>query len=271
MISVVIPMYNSERTIVRAIESVLNQTKNDLVREIIVVNDGSNDKSKQVTISFFQEAQLKYKCIDFILINQENAGVSTARNNGVKKATSDWIAFLDSDDAWKNNKLEEDFKIISTYKNIKMVSSNMKGDGWRWFLKKNHKPFKITPQKMFYKSMAQPSTVVLDQKSFWKAGGFDTKQSHAEDGNLFMKIAFSDLSMHNPVCLIEYGDGKRGFGQEGLSGNLPAMYRGNLKNITEAYDLNMITFAQKKIFMLWAWIKYMRRIIITARMNKYDK
>ena len=90
MFTVVIPLYNKANYIEKAINSVLNQTFTEF--EIIVVNDGSTDESLE-KIGHFKDARLK-------IINQENAGVSTARNNGVKEAKYDYVAFLVADDWW---------------------------------------------------------------------------------------------------------------------------------------------------------------------------
>ena len=93
-ISAIIPSYNRISTIGRALESVLKQTYG--VSEIILVNDGSTDKTEEwVAVNF----------PDVTVIHQENQGVSAARNIGIQHATTDWIAFLDSDDVWYDEKL----------------------------------------------------------------------------------------------------------------------------------------------------------------------
>ncbi len=89
-ISVVIPLYNKRTTILRALNSVFDQTY--LPEEIIVVNDGSTDGSEQIV------ANLSHPLVK--LINQINEGVSESRNRGIAEAKGDWIAFLDADDEW---------------------------------------------------------------------------------------------------------------------------------------------------------------------------
>ena len=83
--SIIIPVYNVEKYIVKCIESVINQTYKNY--EIIIVNDGTKDKSINLIKNY-----------NITLINQKNQGLSVARNNGIKKATGDYILFLDSDD-----------------------------------------------------------------------------------------------------------------------------------------------------------------------------
>ncbi|MFZ9011987.1 MAG: glycosyltransferase family 2 protein, partial [Anaerohalosphaeraceae bacterium] len=94
-ISVVIPAYNAEKHIGRAIDSVLAQTRP--ADEVIVIDDGSSDATAEVVRSYGDK---------IMFIHQENAGASVARNTGIKAATSDWIAFLDADDEWLPNKLQ---------------------------------------------------------------------------------------------------------------------------------------------------------------------
>lgn len=95
-VSIIIPLYNKERYIERALKSVLNQKLQDF--EIIVVDDGSTDQSSTV-VKNISDPRIK-------LIQQENKGVSIARNRGVNAAVSDFITFLDADDEWCPELLE---------------------------------------------------------------------------------------------------------------------------------------------------------------------
>lgn len=90
-ISVVIPLYNKVRHVLRALESVRNQTHRDF--EVIVVDDGSSDGGGAV-VQGMADPRIR-------LISQDNAGVSAARNRGIREASADWIAFLDADDEWR--------------------------------------------------------------------------------------------------------------------------------------------------------------------------
>ena len=91
LISVVIPLYNKEKTIVHTLSTVMSQTYKCF--EVIVVNDGSSDNSVQLINDNFSDSRIR-------IISQENSGVSVARNKGVEEAKGDWIAFLDADDEW---------------------------------------------------------------------------------------------------------------------------------------------------------------------------
>lgn len=113
MFSVVIPLYNKEKYILRAVESVLSQSFTNF--ELIIVDDGSVDDSLKA-IKNISDSRLK-------IIKQANQGVGSARNKGMTKAKYDWIALLDADDAWSINHLKELDKIISTCPSVGMVAS----------------------------------------------------------------------------------------------------------------------------------------------------
>jgi glycosyltransferase involved in cell wall biosynthesis len=95
-ISVVVPAYNAERTILETIASVQQQTFSDF--ELIVINDGSTDGTLE-QLNTVKDPRLK-------VFSYENGGISVARNRGIAQATGEFIAFLDADDLWTPDKLE---------------------------------------------------------------------------------------------------------------------------------------------------------------------
>ena len=104
MISVVIPAYNVEQYIEKCMDSVLCQTYRDL--EVIVVDDGSTDNSAKLIEKYISDKRVKY-------INQENAGVSAARNNGIKASTGEFLTFVDSDDYLELDMYEKLYSALS--------------------------------------------------------------------------------------------------------------------------------------------------------------
>jgi glycosyltransferase involved in cell wall biosynthesis len=113
LISVIIPTYNRARFVVKAIDSVLNQKFTDY--EIIVIDDGSTDDTQTVLVPYSNNIRYIY---------QENAGVSAARNTGIKKASGEWISFLDSDDEWKEDYLSTQMAQIKQYPNALIYMTN---------------------------------------------------------------------------------------------------------------------------------------------------
>lgn len=115
LVSIIIPTYNREKTIKRSVESVLQQTWDNI--EVIVVDDGSTDKTKSI-ISQIQDKRLKYYKI-------KNSGACAARNYGIKRANGQYIAFQDSDDYWYENKIEKQIWAINEY-DVDIVACRMK-------------------------------------------------------------------------------------------------------------------------------------------------
>ena len=97
LVSVIIPLYNKERTVARAVESVLNQSYREI--ELLIVDDGSTDKSCEIVAEKFDDSRLK-------IIHQKNSGPGCARNRGIKEAKGQFVAFLDADDCWYEDNLK---------------------------------------------------------------------------------------------------------------------------------------------------------------------
>ena len=110
LISFIIPVYNVEKYIKRCIESVLNQSYDNI--EIIVVNDGSKDNSKRIIEEMLSESK------KIVLINKENGGVSSARTEGLKHAQGEFILFIDSDDYLENDYAEYFYNLINQEEQI---------------------------------------------------------------------------------------------------------------------------------------------------------
>ena len=113
--SIIIPVYNGEKYIKYALDSCVNQSYNDI--EIIVIDDGSTDKTSEI-VKQYQE-----KHNNLLLIEQENAGVSCARNKGLENASGEWICFLDADDELFTDAVES-LLVISRMHNADIVVGN---------------------------------------------------------------------------------------------------------------------------------------------------
>lgn len=117
-VSVIVPLYNTEKYCKKCIESILNQTLEDI--EIIIVNDGSTDNSKDVALPFVKKYKEKVKYIE-----KENGGLSSARNAGLKIATGDYVGFVDSDDYIDNTMYEKMYR-LAVDNNLDLVECNFK-------------------------------------------------------------------------------------------------------------------------------------------------
>lgn len=116
MISIILPTFNNERTIADSIRSILNQTFSDF--ELIIINDFSNDKTKEIIFSF-NDPRIIY------LENERNLGGAESRNKGLEKAKGDFIAMMDGDDIAIHERLEIQLNYLKNNPNIDLVASNI--------------------------------------------------------------------------------------------------------------------------------------------------
>lgn len=186
MISVVIPLYNKELSVGRTILSVLAQTYQKF--EIIVVNDGSTDKSYD-EVRKIEDTRIR-------IISQKNSGVSKTRNTGVNEAKFDYIALLDADDLWEPTFLEEMISLIRDFPEASLFGSswyNLQKDGskstfiygyplgYRGYID-NY--FDITT----YNTLFNSSSVIIEKKSFLEVGMFDETICVGEDLDLWLRF-----------------------------------------------------------------------------------
>lgn len=258
MISVIIPMYNAEKTIIASLNSVINQSYKENI-EIIVVNDGSKDNGQKVVEQFV----INNPTYQITLINKENGGVSKARNTGMKLAKGDWIALLDSDDEWLLNKLEKQIEVLDQNPEIDFLGTNRNDEVFNTFLcKKMYLITKISPKLLLVKNFFPTPTVIFKRIILTDIGFFDENQKYAEEGNYFIRIAQKYNSFLLNESLVITGGGKDHFGHSGLSGNLKEMEKGELKNLNDALNLKIINIFEFVILVFYSILKYIRRLVI---------
>ncbi len=256
--SIIIPAYNSEATIIRALESIRKQTAIEQIMEVIVVNDGSKDNTAKL-VNEYKEQNPKFP---LILINKINGGVSTARNAGLKIAKGSWIALLDADDEWNSNKLQRQFDIIRKNPEIDFLGGNHVDRDIKILWKKITHLYSPTVNELCIKMFPQTSTVVFKRKIYDTIGGYDETRKYCEDGQFFLKICEHYQYYYLPEKLITFDAGRRGFGISGLSGNLKEMQRGLMDNFKELYERHSIGLAFYLFIVIFSKLKYIRRILI---------
>ncbi len=262
-ISTIIPLYNAKDTIKSTIESVLNQTYTGPI-EIIVVNDGSTDGCEKIVEDMI-ETNKTNKIIK--LINKKNGGVSSARNRGIKEATGEWIALLDSDDIWLPEKLEKQFKEIEKNPDIQFIGTNRNNESYPFFGKKKHHLYTLNAKEIILKWWPSTPTVMFKRNIFFEVGGYDESLKGAEDGDFWLRCANKYQIYVLSEFLVETGHGKRSFGQSGLSANMPKMYQGEILALKGTKKRKQINWFEYVVFYLWLTFKYYRRLLI-VRMSK---
>lgn len=196
-VSVIMPAYNAQNYIKEAIESVLNQTMGDL--ELLVLDDGSKDN----TVAIAKELERKDARVR-VLINEKNMGVARTRNRGIDMSKGEYIAFLDSDDVWRKEKLEKQIALAQTtgadiiYSSYALVSENGK---------RKYNDF-IVPATTSFKEMLRCnvlgcSTVLLSKKAK-ENHRFSTEYYH-EDYVLWLALMQDGFKAAGVTeCLVDY-------------------------------------------------------------------
>ena len=230
LVSVIIPAYNAEKSIGDALDSVFAQTYRPI--EVIVVDDGSTDKTAEVVKKY---QKLNAHNVNLTYMYQQNSGPSKARNIGIRKAHGEYIAFLDADDHWMQEKLDKQVQIFNRDPNVDIVFSDVKVERFKngkmqeflYFKKQGlderffgHEFLVVDPFKKLLKInfMLTPS-VVLKKSCFSKGILFNEKRLYAEDWELWLIMSlYYNFAYVNETCVyVKSMD-------DGLSSNDQEMY-----------------------------------------------
>lgn len=226
-VSVIIPTYNREHLIGRAIQSVLNQTYQDF--EIIVVDDASTDNTQEVVKSF-NDLRIRY------IRHEKNRGGSAARNTGIRAARGEYIAFLDSDDEWLPEKLAEQIRVFHQDPECGVVYTDILvvyPDGCE--LQRRAPKIKGS---MFHKLLeanvvGTTSSVLVRRDCFDKVGLFNEELASCQDWDMWIRLARLFVFRKVNIPLVKYT-----WGHEQISKNSEAVCRGR-EAIMKMYDVDI--------------------------------
>ena len=232
-ISVVIPTLNRCHTLHRAIDSILKQTSS--VNEIIIVDNGSTDGTRDMIQSNF--AMVTY-------VTELKRGVSAARNKGISIANGQWIAFLDSDDAWLPAKLEQQLKAYDDNKNIRLIHTDE-----IWYRKGKHvnqmKKHKKRGGNIFEYCLPlcciSPSSVLLHKDLVKDVGLFDENLPACEDYDMWLRITAKEpvLYVDEPLT-VKYGGH-----EDQLSSKYWGMDRFRIQSLEKILTNKLLTSSQE--------------------------
>jgi glycosyltransferase involved in cell wall biosynthesis len=201
-ISAIIPAYNSGEFLPDAVDSIRRQTL--AVAEIIIVDDGSTDATAEIAARLGPGV---------VYLHQPNAGPSVARNTGIFAARSEWVAFLDADDRWTPEKLEQQWAVLARRPELALVASDMAETdaGGRilvesmlakhrlrdFFAELDGRPVPRALARLLEKNFIPTGTVLARRGAVLAAGGFDARLRFGEDLELWCRIA----ARHPIACL----------------------------------------------------------------------
>ena len=193
LVSIIVPVYNVEKYLEKCLKTILRQTYDNI--EIILINDGSTDKSKQICEKFAK------KDSRIVLINQENKGVSYARNVGIKKARGKYITFVDSDD-WVENEFietlynnikEEQVDVVRCqyYKNTDTEQVSVEEQSFSKSYSSKEIKKEIIPDLITGKRMAYIYLLLIKKEIVNKVNKFNEKLYVMEDTSFYIDLLFT--------------------------------------------------------------------------------
>ena len=200
-ISVVIPTYNSADFIGEAIESALNQSLKPF--EIIVIDDGSTDNTREVLKKYNKNISYYY---------QSNHGSGKARNKGIKEAKGEYIAFLDSDDFWDINHLDNLFSVLINNPGSALSYCGKKWVGKKGNLLKNSYIQNEFPSGWIFSNLikgnyiSSSSVVLIKKKVLYDVGFFDENKNmrNAQDYQLWLRVSARHPIASSPKKTVNY-------------------------------------------------------------------
>jgi glycosyltransferase involved in cell wall biosynthesis len=198
-ISVVIPAFNASKHIAETIHSVLRQTLP--ADEVLVIDDGSTDNTGAIAASFGSPVRV---------VRTPNSKLPAARNRGVQEAKGEWIAFVDADDLWEDNKLERQTQELSLHPEADLCYTG------RILLVESpgstvlRDVIKVPPagaiaEEMLHTNKFPPSCVVIRRSTFLAVGGHDTSFTYVEDWDLWLRLLKAGVKFVDcPEPLLRY-------------------------------------------------------------------
>ncbi|WP_134704986.1 glycosyltransferase [Ammoniphilus sp. YIM 78166] len=197
-VSVIIPVYNHEKFIAETIDSVLDQSHRNT--EIIVVNDGSTDGTKEVLHGYKDK---------ILMIEQANAGPSAARNHGLRKATGKFICFLDSDDKFYPSKLERQLQVFRRVQKVGLVHAGAtvtktNNQFWYRYIPRPFHSHKQQIVELLRSNHIVCSTVMVRRELFSRVGYFNESYPRHQDYDMWLRLLAHCPFGSVPEALILY-------------------------------------------------------------------
>ena len=284
-LSVVIPFYNSNRTARESISSVFSEIENlyqdkklakifsleDTVSEIICCNDGAVDGTAEyldgISNADFSDENTSF--IELKVMHLKNGGAASARNAGLNVCRGEYIAFNDSDDMWLKDSLVKRLSILSEEPNADLITANHERESQKLpklaKAKSHVNLFYISIKDELYKNYYTTQNSILKRRIIDSGIRFKEGMRYSEEVYFFIQI----VSKYKCIFLNEKMSrsvmSKERFGESGLSGNLRAMEKGELRSLKLAYNELYITHGQYVSAAIFSVLKYFRRILIVAK------
>lgn len=259
-ITAIVPCFNNELSIERAIDSIYNQTWQPA--KVIIIDDCSTDSSKLKIKNLARKYGENWITSIFL---DKNKGAANARNTGWDLATTDYIAFLDADDTWHEKKIEIQLSWMQKNAHVDLTGhaiafkENKNTDN---FKKNDFK--KISKKYLLLKNFFPTPTVILKRDI---PNRFNSLKRYSEDYLLWLEIAFNDYNCYfskNYLANVY----KPLYGFSGLSSHLKLMQIEELRNFKHLKNKKLISKTDYLLFTFLSKLKYIKRLTVTKLKSK---
>lgn len=234
--------------------------------ELILIDDGSGDETR----ALITQLQSRYNAgwIQLVLLDV-NAGVASARNAGWDQAIGEFVAFLDSDDAWHPQKIELQYRFMSSatdvsisgHGRVQVNDSQEVGDAGK------AKFQKVTPLHVFLKNPFAPSTFMVRRELGLR---FLSGRRHMEDHYFLMQLSIMGFGIANARAPLVYIF-KSIFGDAGLSADMLQMQRSELENYRLIGRAGNISYVTVVLLQTYSWLKFFRRYLIVRIRDSFSR
>ncbi len=258
-ISVIIPAYNAESTILETIASVQKQTFSDF--ELIVINDGSTDQTSELLITV-KDHRIK-------IFSYKNGGPAAARNRGISHSTGKFISFIDADDLWTQDKLELQLAALQQHPEAGVAYS------WTCYMSENGESFyagesvlfegNVYAQLLIRNFLANGSNPLISKQAIDSVKEFDPNLKAFEDWDFYLRLAARWPFVLVPKLQIIYRQSSKG-----LSSNIELMDKYCFIVLETAFQSAPLEFQKLKNQSLATWYHYLTGICL-ARVTNADE
>lgn len=200
-VTVLLAVYNGERYLTNAIESILAQTFSDF--EFLIIDDGSNDGTKDILGKYAKEKRI------VLIRNKENIGLTNSLNKGLKFARGDYIARQDADDISLPDRLKRQVNFLDSNAGVAILGTNLKHiDSMGTPMKRQPKPYPtssgVLSWMLFFRNCLQHPTVMMRRNVTEKLGGYNAQLPLCQDYELWLRASFKYRLSNLPDILVKY-------------------------------------------------------------------
>lgn len=258
-VTVIIPCYDAEKTIAKAIESVFGQSWRP--KELIVINDASYDRTADILNELYEKFGKNWlKVVNF----EKNQGPSIARNKGWEISTQPYIAFLDADDYWNKDKIAIQMYFMLEKKleisgHLYLCNIKDKKLDYSSFPTNEIKVTGIPKRSWLFKNYYATQGVMLKRELPQRFVPF---RNYSEDYSLWLRVAFAGCRMSLINLPLAYGNKSYIF-QKGLSKSLWKMEKAQLEDFIGLFRQKNINISELSLTIFWSFIKFFERILMS--------